>query len=115
MKSNSFKPLAAALGASMLATALAPAVSAAENPFALNELKSGYQLAQAETTEGTESTPAEGTGSKPAEGKCGEGKCGAGMTGDDGGDKTGTEGKCGGAAKGAEGKCCGEGKCGGAA
>ena len=68
MKSNSFKPLAAALGASMLATALAPAVSATENPFALNQLKSGYQLAQAETTEGTEA--------KPAEGKCGEGKCG---------------------------------------
>ena len=105
MKSNSFKPMAAALGASMLATALAPAVSAAENPFALNELKSGYQLAQAETTD-----------SKPAEGKCGEGKCGGGKMGEDkGGDKTGTEGKCGGAAKGAEGKCCGEGKCGGAA
>ena len=106
MKSNSFKPLAAALGASMLATALAPAVSAAENPFALNELRSGYQLAQAETTEGTDSKPAEGTDSKPAEGKCGEGKCG--------GDKPG-EGKCGGAAKAHEGKCCGEGKCGGAA
>ena len=110
MKSNSFKPLAAALGASMLATALAPAASAAENPFALNELKSGYQLAQAETTEPTETTDP-----KPAEGKCGEGKCGAGTMGEDkGGDKTGTEGKCGGAAKGAEGKCCGEGKCGAA-
>jgi len=104
MKSNSFKPLVAALGASMLAGALAPAASATENPFALNELTSGYQLAQTETTEPTGST--EGTESKPAEGKCGEGKCG--------GDKTG-EGKCGGAAKAHEGKCCGEGKCGGAA
>ena len=108
MKSNSFKPLAAALGASVLATTLAPAASAAGNPFVLNELKAGYQLAQAETTESTEA--------KPAEGKCGEGKCGAGMMDEDqGGDKSGAEGKCGGAAKGAEGKCCGEGKCGGAA
>ena len=41
MKSDSFKPLAAALGASVLAAALAPAASAGQNPFALNELQGG--------------------------------------------------------------------------
>ena len=62
---------------------------AAENPFALQALDSGYvQVAEADT-----------------EGKCGEGKCG----GKDG------EGKCGSTKDGGkdgEGKC-GEGKCGG--
>jgi uncharacterized low-complexity protein len=107
--------------------------SAADNPFALKDLNSGYMLASAEgsasqgkkdeeeqdqakkdkkTAEGKcggaaspEST--ELATSKGMEGKCGEGKCG--------------EGKCGAAAppesaepettKGMEGKC-GEGKCG---
>jgi uncharacterized low-complexity protein len=101
MKSTHLKPLTAALGATVLSAALAPTVSAGENPFALNELKSGYQLAQAEP--------------KPAEGKCGEGKCGGEMTGETKGETKGaTEGKCGAGGKTSEGKCCGEGKCGGA-
>ncbi|HEX5844274.1 MAG TPA: hypothetical protein VFY62_17495 [Pseudomonas sp.] len=75
----------ATLGAALLSSA-AFTVQAASNPFAAQELSSGYSLAE---------------GEKAAEGACGEGKCGAEM-------KAEGEGKCG------EGKC-GEGKCGGAA
>ena len=87
-------PLAAAVGAAFVASAmLAPIASASENPFAATELSSGYNLAE-----------------KHSEGKCGEGECGDAK-------KAAHEGKCG------EGKCgeakkaekegkCGEGKCG---
>lgn len=92
-----------ALGSAIALGALSAAVSASENPFAINELSSGYQLAQADS------------GEKDKEGKCGEGKCG-----EEGAAKKDAEGKCG------EGKCgedkaaadkmgegkCGEGKCG---
>ena len=96
-------PLAAAVGAAFVASAsLAPLATAAENPFAAQELTSGYNLA-----------------SKDAEGKCGEGKCGEGKCGGDkaegeGKDAEGKcgEGKCGGDKAEGEGKC-GEGKCGG--
>jgi uncharacterized low-complexity protein len=95
MKHNSIRPLAAILGASVLASTLAAAANAG-NPFQLTELQSGYQLAGDETGS---------TDAKPAEGKCGEGKCGEGK-------KAHAEGKCGeGKKEGAEGKC-GEGKCG---
>lgn len=96
-------PLAIASGA-VLATSLAMSMGtaqAAENPFQLNELGSGYQLAD------------KGEG-KCGEGKCGEGKCGEGKCGESK-DKEGKcgEGKCGGdKKKEGEGKC-GEGKCGG--
>ena len=90
MKRNSIRPLAAVLGASVLASTLAAAAHAG-NPFQLTELQAGYQLAQEET--------------KPAEGKCGEGKCG------EEGKKASAEGKCGEDKKAHEGKC-GEGKCG---
>ncbi|MEN8204470.1 MAG: hypothetical protein ABFS24_00535 [Pseudomonadota bacterium] len=102
------KPLAIALGAAFV-TSLAgtPVANAAENPFAMSELSSGYVVAEME------------------EGKCGEGKCGgdkAKKEGKCGGDKAATEdkataegkcgeGKCGGEKKVEEGKC-GEGKCG---
>ena len=104
------KPLAAALGAAFLATAIPTLVSAASNPFSAQQLGGGYDLANYD---------------KHAEGKCGEGKCGDSKAGGEGscGDKTAdAEGKCGGDAKPAaapaekkasEGKC-GEGKCGGA-
>jgi uncharacterized low-complexity protein len=84
------KPLAIAVGTAIV-TSLASvnAATAAENPFAMTELSSGYMVAEM------------------AEGKCGgatktteEGKCG--------------EGKCGGATKTTEEGKCGEGKCGGA-
>lgn len=71
-------------------------VQAASNPFAAQELSSGYSLAAVEKT---------------AEGSCGEGKCGGEMKKAEGEGKCG-EGKCGGEAKAdGEGKC-GEGKCG---
>ncbi|MFN3544820.1 MAG: hypothetical protein ACK4UX_08210 [Thiobacillus sp.] len=89
--------IATALGTAFAAgMAAAPIASAAENPFALTGLSSGYQVADNHAAK-----PA----SKPAEGKCGstakmkDGKCG--------------EGKCGSTAKMKDGKC-GEGKCGGA-
>ena len=72
------KPLAAALGAAFLASAVSPVVSAGTNPFAANQLSGGYDLVSFGHHE---------------EGKCGEGKCG--------GDKKEAEGKCG------EGKCGG--------
>jgi len=88
----------ASLGAALLSST-AFSVQAANNPFAVQELSSGYSLASSH---------------KPAEGSCGEGKCGGDMGKADGEGKCG-EGKCGGEAKSSgEGKC-GEGKCGGKA
>ena len=99
------KPLSLAIGAtfavSMAASNIASAAPAGENPFAMNELESGYMQVAGN------------------EGKCGEGKCGGdkgkkeGKCGDDKGKKEGKcgEGKCGEGKK-KEGKC-GEGKCGG--
>ncbi len=87
------KPVAALIGSTFVATLGLSSVAYADtNPFTLNELEGGYQLAAAD-----------------AEGKCGEAKCGADA------DSKDSEGKCGAGAeeKGAEGKC-GEGKCGSA-
>jgi uncharacterized low-complexity protein len=108
------KPLAIALGAAFV-TSLAgtPVANAAENPFAMSDLSSGYVVAEME--EGKCGEGKCGGDKTKKEGKCGEGKCG--------GDKAKAEGKCGGdkaetmATEGAdkakkEGKC-GEGKCGG--
>jgi uncharacterized low-complexity protein len=100
---SSIKPLAFALGTAIATGLSAPAVvNAADNPFAMTELSSGYLVVAA------------------TEGKCGgnmksksdtEAKCGANKAGD----KTGKEGKCGANKTGdktaKEGKC-GEGKCG---
>lgn len=82
------KPLAAAVGAALAASAFAiPAASAEQNPFEMNTLSSGYMIADSHE-----------------EGKCGEGKCGEGKCGEgEGEEKTEGEGKCG------EGKC-GEGE-----
>ena len=103
------KPLAIALGAAFVTSlAATPVANAAENPFAMSDLSSGYVVAEMEEGKC-------GGDKAKAEGKCGEGKCG--------GDKAKAEGKCGGdkaetmATEGAdkakkEGKC-GEGKCGG--
>ena len=66
---TAMKPLAAALGAAFVTSLAGTSVAnAAENPFAMTELSSGYMVA--------------------GEGKCGEGKCGEGM-------KKEAEGKCG--------------------
>ena len=91
--------LIVSLGAALLGTTFV--AQAGSNPFAAQELSSGYSLAAHE---------------KGHEGACGEGKCGGEMK-DQGKDAEGKcgEGKCGGEAhstgKAAEGKC-GEGKCG---
>ena len=88
--SSKLKPIAAALGTTFaVSLAMSPMANAAENPFSMSELSSGYMVADAHA----------------AEGKCGEGKCGEGK-------KAKAEGKCGEGKKAkAEGKC-GEGKCG---
>ncbi len=106
-KKSSIKPLSIALGAafvtSLAASNIANAAEQGANPFAMNELSSGYVVAK--------------------EGKCGEGKCGEGKGKKEGkcGEKGMKEGKCGGKDM-KEGKCggkgkkegkCGEGKCGG--
>ena len=86
---SKLKTVSLALGATFATTLAASNIASAagENPFAMNELASGYmQLADA---------------NKGKEGKCGEGKCGEGKSAD----AKNKEGKCG------EGKC-GEGKCG---
>ena len=61
--------IASAVGSAFVASmAAVPLASAAENPFALSGLSSGYQVADS-----TVAKPA----AKPMDGKCGEGKCGA--------------------------------------
>ncbi|MCV6611321.1 MAG: hypothetical protein OIF55_11170 [Amphritea sp.] len=95
---TTIKPITAAVGAALLVgVAAMPVANAADNPFAAQELSSGYELASNHKA--------------MEEGKCGEGKCG-GSSKADGEGKCG-EGKCGGSSKAeGEGKC-GEGKCGG--
>ncbi|MDC7824445.1 hypothetical protein PQS90_04705 [Pseudomonas sp. BLCC-B13] len=97
--------IAITLGAALLGSTFV--AQAGGNPFASQELSSGYSLAAHE---------------KGHEGACGEGKCGGEMKAEEGkcgGDKASKEGKCGGdkAAKegscGEEAKAGHEGKCGG--
>ncbi|MDP5209227.1 hypothetical protein [Microbulbifer sp. 2205BS26-8] len=104
MNKKHLSPVAAAVGAAFIASA-AMSVSAASstaNPFAAQDLTSGYNLALADEH-----------GDKKKEGKCGEGKKKEGKCGE-GKKKEGKcgEGKCGEGKKKKEGKC-GEGKCGG--
>ena len=85
------KPLTIALSAALVGSFAATSANAAtdaENPFVMDELNSGYQLA----------------GGHEKEGSCGEGKCGD--------DKKDGEGSCGEDKDDGEGSC-GEGKCGG--
>ncbi len=83
--------VAAAGSAFVAGLAVAPLAAAAENPFALSGLSSGYQVADHHMEK-----------EKAKEGKCG-GKTEAEMKA--------KEGKCGNTAKMKDGKC-GEGKCG---
>ena len=90
---NKISSLGTALVASFtINLTVSPVVNAADNPFEVTSLGSGYMVVDAH------------------EGKCGEGKCGEGKCGD----KKDSEGKCG-DKKDSEGKCgegkCGEGKC----
>ncbi|GAA4356269.1 hypothetical protein GCM10023151_04010 [Kangiella marina] len=102
------KKLAMIVGASIAASAAMGTAAASDNPFALNDLQAGYDLAKFDAGEGKCGEGKCGEDKAEKEGKCGEGKCGE--------DKAEKEGKCG------EGKCgegkaekegkCGEGKCG---
>ncbi len=59
LKKIILKPVAAVLGTTFaVALAASPIANAADNPFSLTEISSGYMVAD------------------QAEGKCGEGKCG---------------------------------------
>ncbi len=100
------KSMALALSGAFALSIAATTINAAENPFAIKSLSSGYQVADHHE--------------KSADGKCGEGKCSAEMKKEMG--EKAKDGKCG------EGKCsaemkkemgakakdgkCGEGKCG---
>ena len=108
------KPLAIALGATFVTSLAGTTIAnAAENPFSMTELPSGYMVADKHEGKCGEGKCGEGKcGSgeqKAKEGKCGEGKCGEGKCGEG---KMKTEGKCGEGKMKKEGKC-GEGKCGG--
>lgn len=86
------KTIALAIGGAFALSVAATTVNAAENPFAMKSLSSGYQVADHHEE-------------KMKDGKCGAGKCGA---------EKAKEGKCS-AEKAAEGKCsaekAAEGKC----
>ena len=103
---RTLKPLAAALGTTfVVALAASPIANAADNPFSITEISSGYIVAdkaEGKCGEG-KCGGAKAKDTKETEGKCGEGKCGGGKSHEakDGGKKTG-EGKCG------EGKCGGQ-------
>jgi len=127
MSKKTMKPISLAVGTAFV-TSLAAGNVAADtdaNPFAMNELSSGYmQLAYGGGEDkGKEGKCGSDKMKKGMEGKCGEGKCGSdkmkkGMEGKCGEGKCGSdmkknmEGKCGGKKAEEEGKC-GEGKCGG--
>jgi len=101
------KTLTLALGTAFAASlAAAPALQAGENPFQMESLKSGFQVADNKGGE------AKCGGDKAGESKCGGDKAGESKCG---GDKAG-ESKCGGD-KAKESKCggdkAGESKCGG--
>jgi uncharacterized low-complexity protein len=108
---TSTKAVALAVTSAFVLSIGAATVNAAENPFAIKSLSSGYQVAEHHE--------------KAKDGKCGEGKCGAEMKDGAKTDAKAKDGKCG------EGKCgaemkkdgakadgkmkdgkCGEGKCG---
>ena len=81
---DKFNPLAVVLGTTfVISLASGPVVNAANNPFNMIDLGSGYMVAE----EGS-------CGDKKEEGKCGEGKCGDKHVEGSSSDKK-EEGKCG--------------------
>ncbi len=92
--------LSLVIGGAFAASIAATSAVAAENPFALKPLSSGYMVADHH-------------GEKDKEGKCGAGKCGSEMKSDT---KSDAEGKCGADKRGSETKSDkktdAEGKCG---
>lgn len=112
-KSTRSTSLNLAVGAAFAATAaLSPATFAADNPFGMQKMDGGYQLAQADAKKSDKAKDGKCGGDKAKDGKCGgdkmkDAKCG--------GDKA-KDGKCGGE-KMKDAKCGGDkskdGKCGG--
>ncbi|MEJ2307938.1 MAG: low-complexity protein [Gammaproteobacteria bacterium] len=101
-KKTTMKPVATAIGAALAGSLTLGAANAAENPFGLSELGSGYmQLAGAHEGKcgegkcGEAETKAAESEGKCGEGKCGEGKCGEGMASDSDEKAASSEGKCG--------------------
>ena len=90
MKKKTTLTLATAFSATV---AFAPVANAADNPFGMAKLDSGYQLAAADD--------------KKKDGKCGEGKCGAGMSDKKPADDKKKDGSCGGDKK-KDGSCGGK-------
>ena len=74
-KKTVLKPVAVALGAAFVTSLAGTSIAnAAENPFGMTELSSGYMVAEGDMKEGK---CGEGKMDKSKkEGKCGEGKCG---------------------------------------
>lgn len=104
------KSISLAIGSAFALSIAASAVQAAENPFAMTTLSSGYQVAdhhEAKEKDGKCGTGKCGaskkTDTKSKEGKCGTGKCGASKKTDD----KAKEGACG-HEKAKEGACGGE-------
>lgn len=91
MLSKDKKRLAVIVGASIAASAAMGTATASDNPFGLNDLQAGYDLAKFEAGEGKcgEGKCGEDKADKAKEGKCGEGKCGEDHA------KKAKEGKCG--------------------
>ena len=77
-KKHTPKALAAAIGATFVASmAASPVVSADTNPFAMSPLASGYQVAGKDGNCGGKKEGSCGGKKKDKkEGQCGEGKCG---------------------------------------
>ena len=93
-KKTKIKPLTAALGAGFtISLTLSPITHAADNPFEVISLGSGYMVADGHEGKCGEGKCGEG---KCGEGKCGEGKCGDKKTSDSEKDKKDSEGVCGG-------------------
>lgn len=112
---SKLKPLSLAVGAAFATSlAISPMASAVENPFAMNQLSSGYKLA--DNHMGKEANCGANKAKTAKEGNCGgkervkEGNCGSKVM------PKGEEAKCGANKKAAEEKKkegkCGEAKCG---
>ncbi len=111
---TSTKVIALAVSSAFVLSIGASVVNAAENPFAIKSLSSGYQVADNHADKTKDGKCGEGkcgdsmkkTDAKTKDGKCGEGKCGAEMK-----DKEMKKDDAKAGAKMKDGKC-GEGKCG---
>jgi uncharacterized low-complexity protein len=76
------KTLGVTIGSALLISLSGTAAQAGENPFAMQELSSGYQLTQAGATTLAKNNEGKcGASAKGKDGKCGSGKCGQGKCG----------------------------------